>query len=149
MTENDLVGTELPGGEYDVKRWMSFLWADATRNEADIYRYAEENDGEGDGIFLPLEFATQIAVAGAGQSIEGILNGMGLDWDGGVFYAGQELSFHQALTSDTSFRVAGEISDVEEKEGDDSQFYLVSIEYHVRDENDEPVFDSTMKIIAR
>lgn len=149
MTENDLVGTELPGGEYDVKRWMSFLWADATRNEDDIYRYAEENDEEGDGIFLPPELATQIAVAGAGQSIEGILNEMGLDWDGGVFYAGQELNFHRVLTSETSFSVTGEVSDVEEKEGDSGQFYLVSIEYHARNDDGEPVFDSTMKIIAR
>ena len=149
MTDKNLAGTELPGGEYSVKRWMSFLWADATRNEDDVYRYAEESDQEGEGVYLPPEFATQIAVAGAGQSIEGILNEMGLDWDGGVFYAGQELTFHQALTSEMSFSVTGEISEVEEKEGDSGQFYLVSIEYHAHDDDDEPVFDSTMKIIAR
>jgi hypothetical protein len=149
MTGTDIVGTELPGGTYDVKRWMAYLWADATRNDDDRYRYAEETDVEGDGIDLPPEFATQIAVAGAGQSIEGILNEMNLDWDGGVFYAGQELTFHQALRSDTAFTITGEISEVERKHSDDGGFYLIGIDYHVRDGEDDPVFDSTMKIIAR
>lgn len=148
MSDHDIVGNELPGGTYTVKRWMSFLWADATRNEDDAYRYSDADD-DIDGVYVPHEFATQIAVAGAGASIEGILKDMGMTWDSGVFYAGQELSFNRSLRTGVQYHVAGEIADVTEKMGDSGRFHLVTIDYHVNDSEDELVFDSSMKIIVR
>lgn len=147
MSDHEIVGNELPGGTYTVRRWMSFLWADATRNPDDAYRYADAAGDDG-SVYVPHDFATQIAVAGSGASIEGILGDMGMDWDSGVFYAGQELSFEQPLRSGVQYEVSGEIGDVTEKEGDSGSFHLVRIDYHVHD-SDEPVFDSSMKIIVR
>lgn len=149
MTGHDIVGNELPGGTFTVRRWMSLLWADATHNEDDSYRYPDSVEENIDGVFVPPEFATQIAVAGSGSSIEGILTDMGMDWDSGVFYAGQRLSFQQPLQSGTTYEVSGEIGDVEEKNGRNGLFHLVTIEFHAKDEEDIAVFDSSMKIIVR
>jgi len=150
MTTPDIVGNELPGGSYTVRRWMSFLWADATQNERDVHRYPDAVESEDiDGVLVPSEFATQIAVAGSGTSIEGLLSDMGMDWDSGVFYAGQELNFDQQLRTGISYQVTGEIGDVTEKGGDSGPFHLVTIEFHAKDESGDPVFNSRMKIIVR
>lgn len=147
MTSADIVGAELPGGTFKVKRWMSFLWADATRNEDDRYRYGTSE--EGSDVVVPPEFATQIAVAGSGASIEGILQDLGMDWDSGVFYAGQELDFSQSLQTGIEYQISGEIRQAEEKEGDSGEFTLVTIEYNATDSDGDHVFDSIMTIIVR
>lgn len=147
MTGADIVGSELPGGTYRVKRWMSFLWADATRNEADRYRYGG-SDAE-TSVAVPPEFATQIAVAGSGASIEGVLRDLGLDWESGVFYAGQELHFEQPLKTGVEYQISGEIGGVERKEGGSGDFLLVTLDYDATDSEGNPVFESIMTIIVR
>jgi hypothetical protein len=147
MTEIDVTDPELPSGTYRVKRWMAFLWADATRNEDDRYRYGESEDDS--GVAVPPEFATQIAVAGSGMSVTRIVENLGLDSDSGLFYAGQELHFERSIRTGIEYHVSGEIENVEQKEGSSGELTFVTLEYHVTDPDGNDVFDSVMTVIVQ
>lgn len=141
-----IVGREFPGGEFTVERWMAYLWADATDNDNDAFRYEETAaEQRGDAQFVPPEFGMQIASEGSGADLEDIFAGEGLDvdWESGVFHGEQTFEFHQPLIVGETYSVTGEVSEIDPK----SEFDVVTLSYEVTDEEDNPAFETQTRVI--
>jgi acyl-CoA thioesterase FadM len=144
---HDAIGTEFPEGEFTAERYLGFLWADATRNDQDAFRWPDEAAEYGcDEQLVPHEFALVIA----GQAIETSLmdvEELDPDPEKGVFHAGQSFDYHQPLYADETYTVSGRIEDIERKEGSSGEFDLITVSYEATDSDGEPAFDSTSQAI--
>jgi hypothetical protein len=147
----DIEGEKLPDGEFHVERWMAFLWADATDNDDDVFRYkdvAMERTEAGSQL-VPPEYAINIAWAGCVNPVEA----EPLDIDIGedtTFHVSQSFEFHQLLEVGETYEVQGTIETVEQKTGDAlGEFHLATIEYEAVDASGQPAFSTTSKLIFK
>ncbi len=139
-------GTDLGEGKVRVERWEAFLWADATRNDEDAFRWAQVAEQYGiDRQLVPPEYGMNVVR----KAIETDLDDLGLepDWDKGIFHAGQEFEFFKPLVVEETYTVSGELTDVERKEGSSGEFDLVTQAFEVTDEGDDPIFDTISRVI--
>lgn len=138
----------LPSGEFTVESWMAHLWADATNNEDDVFRYDDDAREIGEEVQLvPPEFAMVIANEGIGLSTEEILKDMGFNWESGVYHGEQGFKFHRPFRADVAYSVSGEVVDFENKEGDQGKFTVATLEYEITNPADDLVCETEKKIV--
>jgi hypothetical protein len=146
MTEN-AYKQELGTGEYTVERWMTFLWAEATRNDEDAFRWAADAASyDRERQLVPPEFALVIV----GEAVETEMDeieGVDPDPEKGIFYAGQSFDFYQPLFVGETYEVSAHVSDIERKEGASGEFDLLSTAFEASDSEGEPAFDTTARTI--
>ncbi|MEF8813815.1 MAG: MaoC family dehydratase N-terminal domain-containing protein [Halovenus sp.] len=141
MAKTGLEGTQLPSGEFAIEDWKAFLWADATRNEEDAFRY--ENEGETadtSGQFVPHSMCQHIVFEATG-GIDETMSRLTEDWTSGAALGGLRIECHDSIETGEEFRVTGEITNVEQKEGSSGSLTIVTHAYEVTDTSDDPVYD--------
>jgi hypothetical protein len=144
----DIEGKQLPEGEFEVERWMAYLWADATRNENDAFRYEEEAAASGEPAQLvPPELGQLIIRDGGGARPKEALSELEPDYDKGVYHGEQEFEFHQPLYVDETYRVTGEVTDVERKEGRSGPFDLATMRFDVFDSDEDLAFVAKPRMV--
>lgn len=148
-TYDHLEGTEIGEGELTVESWEAFLWADATDNDEDAFRWADKAEAyDVDRQLVPPEYGLNVANA----AIDADLDDLGLDPDmeKGTFHAGQSFEIHQPLVVDETYTVSGTLSSVDRKEGGSGTFDLVTQTFEITDEDGEPVMETeTSAILMR
>lgn len=141
MVSTDLEGTELPFGEFSIKDWKAFLWADATRDEADEFRYDDDARESGaPGQLVPHTMCQHIVFEATG-GIDETMSRLTEDWTSGAALGGLRAEFHAPLPTGEPLSVEGHISSVEQKEGSMGPLTIVTHVYEVRTRDDEHVFD--------
>jgi len=129
----DIQGKQLESGTFAIERWMAYLWADATRNDDNRFRALPE-DGRQQA---PPELG-QLLVREASQARpKEAFPELDPDYEKGVYHGEQAFEFNQPLYVGEEYQVSGEISSVTRKEGQQGTFDIVSMQFDVRDENDE------------
>ncbi|MFP9191437.1 MaoC family dehydratase N-terminal domain-containing protein [Natrialbaceae archaeon A-CW1-1] len=141
MDPTKLVGTELPSGEYTVDRWKAFLWADATRNDEDAFRYDTDAEACGEsGQLVPHTLCQHIAFEATG-GIESTMGRLADNWSEGAALGQLRADFHRPLHVGETVHVTGQIEHVERKEGSSGQLTIVTLSYDVTTETDDPIYD--------
>jgi hypothetical protein len=127
-TYEHLVGHRFPGGSYTLPGWLCWLWADAAQLEPDPDRAHPA-------------LAYQIAIQGAGVSIQDIFDLMDASADSGVMFGECELEYRGPLRPDATYACDGEITAVERKSGRRAGvFDKLSFQVRIREtEASEPV----------
>lgn len=148
MEHEDIEGKQLPTGTCTIERWMAYLWADATRNEDDVFRYDEDAEAIGEpGQLVPPELGQMIVREGGGARPKEALRELEPDYDKGVYHGEQEFEFHQPLYVDETYEVEGAVTDVTRKEGRSGPFDLVTMRFDVVDSGGEPAFVAKPRMI--
>jgi len=137
MVNTGLEGTQLPAGEFTVDGWKAFLWADATRNDTDVFRY---EDGETESQSVPHSMCQHIAFEATG-GIEKTMSRLTDDWTSGAALGGLRVQFHDSLEAGEALHVTGEITNVQRTEGSSGPLTIVTHAYEVTDTSDDPVYD--------
>ncbi|MFC7131527.1 MULTISPECIES: MaoC family dehydratase [Salinibaculum] len=141
MVASELAGTEIPGGEFEVEGWKAHLWADATREDEDAFRYDEDAEAKGEpGQLVPHSMCQHIVFEATG-GIEATMSRLTDDWKSGAALGGLRVDFHGPIETATTLRVEGEITDVVEKEGSSGGLTIVTHEYAVSTADGDPVYD--------
>jgi len=141
MTEIDMEGTQLPSGGFTVEDWKAFLWADATRNGDDAFRYGSEAETDRPSAQLVPQSMCQHIVFEATGGIDRTMSRLTDDWTSGAALGGLRVEFHDSLETGEELQVTGEITSVERKQGSSGPLTIVTHAYEVTDESDEPVYD--------
>jgi acyl dehydratase len=138
---DELTGTELPTGRFAVEDWKAFLWADATRDDEDAFRYDEAAmDAGEDGQLVPHSMAQHVAFEATG-GIEATMSKLADDWQSGAALGGLRVEFHAPLETGQPLEVGGRISNVEQKEGSSGGLTIVTLSYEAETPAGEPVFE--------
>lgn len=141
MELRQLEGRELPDGEITVERWKAFLWADATRNDEDAFRYDDRAAELGeDGQLVPPTLCQHVAFEATG-GIEQTLGQVSEDWKSGAALGQLRVDFHAPMHVDEPYAVSGEIADIERKDGSTGELTVVTYAYEVTTTDGEPVYD--------
>ena len=141
MVTSDLEGTQIPRGEFEVEGWKAYLWADATRDDEDAFRYDEDAEAVGEpGQLIPHSMCQHIVFEATG-GIEATMSRLTDDWKSGAALGGLRVDFHAPIETDTALTVEGEITSVVEKEGSSGGLTIVTHEYAVSTLDGEPVYD--------
>jgi hypothetical protein len=147
MDTKQLEGTELPSGEYTVEGWKAFLWADATRNENDEFRYDEAVEADdASRQLVPYSMCHYIAFEATG-GIEETMNRISDDWQEGAALGQLRTDLHSPIMVDEPYHVSGHISNVEHKEGSTGGLTIVTQSYEVTTTDDEPVYDMEIDMV--
>lgn len=137
---------------FTVERWMAYIWAEATRNDNDVFRSEDAAVEAGfDGQVAPPTFGYYLARAASEVGIEAVAEATSseVDWEGGIYWGEQTLEFHRPLVVGETYRVTdAEITDVEHKAGSSGEFDVVTQKYEIEDDDGEPAFDSYMKTVV-
>ncbi|WP_435348614.1 FAS1-like dehydratase domain-containing protein [Haloarchaeobius sp. HRN-SO-5] len=139
------VGQTFEGSEFTVERWMAYLWADATENPDDGFRYPDD-----DGVqYVPPTFGQVVARQAAGiDDIEARLRGG--DWaDPNVFLGGQRFSFDRPLRVGETYRASAEITDLEEKSGSSGDFHVLTVAYTVETADGTPAYEMETDLVVQ
>lgn len=99
-----LAGHKFPGGTYTLPSWLSWLWADAAKLEPD-WNVAHPG------------LAYQVALRGAGVSIQDIFDLMDATADSGVVFGEYQVNFHGELRPGATYECEANILKVERKRG--------------------------------
>jgi hypothetical protein len=141
MTHTDLEGTELPSGEYTVEDWKAYLWADATRNDEDTFRYDEAAHAVDEpGQLVPFTMCQHIVVEATG-GIEETMGRLADDWTNGAALGQLRAEFHAPLEVGQPLQVSGYISNIEKKEGSTGPLTIVTQVYEATQSDGDRVFD--------
>jgi acyl dehydratase len=141
MVANNLEGTDIPSGEFEVKGWKAYLWAEATCDDEAAFRYDEDAREVGEpGQLVPHSMCQHIVFEATG-GIEATMSRLTDDWKNGAALGGLRVDFHAPIEAGTSFTVEGEISNVIKKEGSAGELTIITHEYAVSTPNGEPVYD--------
>lgn len=141
MELRQLEGRELPDGEITVERWKAFLWADATRNDEDAFRYDDRAAELGeDGQLVPPTLCQHVAFEATG-GIERTLGKVSDDWKSGAALGQLRVEFHAPMRVDEPYAVSGEIANIAEKDGSEGDLTIVTYAYEVTTTEGEPVYD--------
>ncbi|WP_435158268.1 FAS1-like dehydratase domain-containing protein [Haladaptatus sp. DFWS20] len=141
MTRTNIEGTELPSGEFTVEDWKAYLWADATRNDEDTFRYDEAAQVAGEPRQLvPFSMCQHIVVEATG-GIEETMGRLADDWTSGAALGQLRAEFHAPLETGQPLQVSGYISNVDKKEGSTGPLTIVTQVYEVTMSDGAPVFD--------
>jgi acyl dehydratase len=141
MVASDLEGTQIPRGEFEVESWKAHLWADATRDGEDAFRYDENAEGKGEpGQVIPHSMCQHIVFEATG-GIEATMSRLTDDWKSGAALGGLRVDFHAPIETGTTLTVEGEITDVVEKGGSSGVLTIVTHDYAVSTLKGEPVYD--------
>ncbi|MCU4753107.1 MaoC family dehydratase N-terminal domain-containing protein [Halobacteria archaeon AArc-curdl1] len=147
MDPTELEGIELPSGEYTVERWKAFLWADATRNDDDTFRYDDDAIEAGEnGQLVPHTLCQHIAFEATG-GIESTMGRLADDWTSGAALGQLRATFHGPLEVGQTVHVEGHIANVERKEGSSGGLTIVTHAYDVRTPDDEPIYEMEADMI--
>lgn len=147
MDTKQLEGTALPSGEYTVERWRAFLWADATRNENDAFRYDDAVDADNaSGQLVPYSMCHYIAFEATG-GIEETMSRISDDWQEGAALGELRTDLHGPITVGEPYHVSGQISNVEHKEGSTGGLTIVTQSYEVTTTGGEPVYDMEIDLV--
>lgn len=147
MVDKDLVGTELPSGEYTVEDWKAHLWADATRNDEDAFRYDEDAREKGEpGQVVPHSMCQHIVFEASG-GIEEAMSYASEDWRSGAALGGLRVEYHAPVEVGQTLHASGHISDVFEKEGSSGTLTFVTYSYTVNSEGGEPLYDFEADVV--
>lgn len=141
MVDDNLEGTQLPAGEHEVEEWQAHLWADATRNGEDAYRYDEDARAAGEpGQLVPQSMCQHIVFQASG-GIDEVMGMVSEDWTSGAALGGLRVDFHAPLETGQTLEVEGQINSVVEKEGSSGPLTIVTYDYTVTTEEGENVYD--------
>lgn len=141
MKGTDLEGTELPSGEFTVEDWTAYLWADATRNEEDAFRYDHAAEAAGEpGQLVPFTMCQHIVFEATG-GIEATMSRIDDDWTSGAALGQLRAEFHAPLETGQPLRVSGHVGTVEEKAGSQGSLTIVTHVYEATTTDGDPVFD--------
>lgn len=141
MAETKLEGTELPSGEFEVEGWKAHLWADATRNDEDAFRYDKDARAVGaPGQLIPHSMCQHIVFEATG-GIDATMSRLTDDWTSGAALGGLRADFHAPIEADQSLTVEGHIDSVIEKEGTSGGLTIITHAYTVTTTDGEPVYD--------
>lgn len=141
MRRSELIGTELPSGEYEVGGWKAHLWADATRNDNDAFRYTEDAQATaGTKQLIPHSMCQHIVFEATG-GIEKTMNRLTDDWTSGAALGGLRADFHSPIEVGETLYVEGAIEDVIGKEGSSGGLTIVTHAYSVETADETPVYD--------
>ena len=147
MAGNQLEGTQLPAGEYEVEGWKAYLWADATRNEENAFRYDEDAESLGEsGQLIPQSMCQHIVFEATG-GINETMSYISDDWTSGAALGGLRVDFHAPLQVGETLIVEGEIHSVVEKEGSSGTLTIVTYAYTVTGTDGEEIFDLEADLI--
>lgn len=147
MDAEELEGTQLRSGRFAVEDWKAFLWADATRNEEDAFRYDEAAEAAGEaGQLVPHTMAQHIAFEATG-GIDETMGRLADDWQRGAALGGLRVDFHAPLRTERTLDVSGEITDVEIKEGSSGQLTIVTLRYLAETPDGETVFEMAVDMV--
>lgn len=148
MTDESLVGTQLPAGQYEVEKWHAHLWADAVRNDEEPFRYDEDAQAVGEsGQLVPQSMCQHIAVQATG-GVDKAMSYVSDDWMSDTALGGLRVDFHAPLEAGQTLQVEGEISNVVEKEGSSGQLTIVTYEYTIRTDEGEHVYDLEADVVG-
>lgn len=140
------VGRSFAGEAVAVERWLAYLWADATANPDDAFRYPDD-----DGVqYAPPTLGQVVARRAADVGdIEGELRGG--DWAApNVFLGGHRFRFDRPLRVGTRYRAEAEVTDVESKSGSSGEFQLLTVAYAVETVDGTPAYElETDFVVAR
>jgi len=130
MVDKNLKGTELSTGSYTVEKWKAHLWADATRNRNDAFRYDEDAQTIGeDGQLVPHSMCQHIVFEATG-GIDKTMSYISDDWTSGA-----------PLKVGITLEIEGHISEVVKKEGSSGPLTIVTFAYTVTDQDGEHIYD--------
>lgn len=147
MEVQQLEGQELPTGEISVERWKAFLWADATRNGEDAFRYDERAAELGeDGQLVPPTLCQHVAFEATG-GIEATLGQVSDDWKSGAALGQLRVEFHAPMHVDEPYAVTGEIANIDRKDGSQGELTIITYAYEVTTTDGEPVYDLEADLI--
>ncbi|MFT4947222.1 MAG: hypothetical protein ACI8TL_001462 [Natronomonas sp.] len=147
MTDDTLEGTRLPSGEYEVEGWQAHLWADATRNDEDAYRYDDEARAVGEpGQLVPQSMCQHIVFQASG-GIDEVMGMVSEDWTSGAALGGLRVDFHTPIEAGQTLKVEGRIDSVVEKEGSSGPLTIVTYSYTVTAETGDEVYDLEVDLI--
>ncbi|MFC6719815.1 MaoC family dehydratase N-terminal domain-containing protein [Natrialbaceae archaeon GCM10025810] len=147
MDIDELEGQPLPDGTFTVESWKAFLWADATRNDEDAYRYPEQGEELGaDGQLVPPSLCQHIAFEASG-GIDETLGRVSDNWASGAALGGLRTDLYMPIIVNEPLQVSGEIASVEQKDGSSGQLSIITFDYEVTDSADEPVYDMEADLI--
>jgi len=148
MVGTDLAGTELPAGEFEVGGWKAHLWADATRNDEDAFRYEEDAKAAGaPGQLVPYSLCHHVVVE-ATDGVDAMMNRITDEWTDGAALGGLRVDVHAPIESGTTLQVEGHIDAVEEKEGESGRLTIVTHAYTVTTADGDPVYDLEADIVV-
>ncbi len=99
-----LAGHHFPGGTYTLPPWLCWLWADAAQLEPDF------------AVAHPA-LAYQVAIRGAGVSIQDIFDLMDASADSGVVFGEYRVDYHGVLRPGVTYDCHAEVIEVERKSG--------------------------------
>lgn len=148
MDRTELEGTELPGGEFTVEDWRAHLWADATRNDEDAFRYDEAAQAAGEpGQLVPFTMCQYIAFEATG-GIEETMGRLAEDWTSGAALGQWRAEFHSPIETGQPLSVSGHIGDVERKDGSDGGLTIVTHVYEATTPDGDRVFDMEADMVV-
>jgi acyl dehydratase len=141
MIDSDLEGTQLQSGEYEVASWKAHLWADATRNHNDAFRYEEDARETGEpGQLVPHSMCQHIVFEATG-GIDETMSYITEDWTNNAALGGLRADFHAPILVGQTLQVEGEITSVVEKDGSSGSMTIVTFDYAVTTPDGEHVYD--------
>lgn len=140
-----LVGRTYGPGEFTVAPWLAHLWADATRNEDEVFH---RPDAGGDR-FAPPTLAQVVAREAAGTGdVEASLRDRDRT-DLSVFLGGQRFEFERPLRVGGTYRATAEVFEVTRKEGRTGPFSVVTLTYDVATDAGTPAFEMETDLVVR
>lgn len=148
MNSENVSGKPLPGGEFTVKRWMAYLWADATRNDDDAFRHEEIARERGASRQLVPPGLAQQIINEASARVADVLKDIGYDLESTVLFGGQGFEFHRSLYVDEPYSVEGQVKDIVTKQGGSGEFDIVTLEYEVFDDDRNLAYTSDKQLIV-
>ncbi|WP_436933852.1 FAS1-like dehydratase domain-containing protein [Halovenus marina] len=129
-------------GTFTLDRWLSVLWAEATRNDMELFR-----DGS-HGPLAPPTLAVVVGREGAGTGdIEGRLRDGKWD-DPSVFLGSHRFTYNQPLEWGQTYHVTAEVTDLEQKNGSSGSFSLLTVSYDATTAKGETVFEMATDLVV-
>jgi len=148
MDTESLPGESLPDGTFVADRWMTFLWAEATQNSADAYRYAAATDDSATAPLIPPAFAATLAIDAAG-GINAMMDLIDIPDGKDIFHGEQRMDFEVPLRVDVSYGVSAKIAAVDQKEGQRDLFHIITIDYQVTGPDDDIAMELSIGAVVR
>ncbi|WP_049995873.1 FAS1-like dehydratase domain-containing protein [Halococcus sediminicola] len=147
MGRSKLVGTELPSGKYEVEGWKAHLWADATRNNEDAFRYTNDAQSPvGTSQLVPHSMCQHIVFEATG-GIKQTMSRLTEDWASGAALGGLRADFHAPIEVGETLYVEGVIESVVEKEGSSGELTIVTHTYSVETTDGTAVYDLEVDMV--
>ena len=144
MVDENLEGTTIAAGDYTVADWKAHLWADATRNTENAFRYDEDAEAIGEpGQLVPPSVCQHIVFEATG-GVDETMSYISDDWESGAALGGLRVDFKAPLVAGEPLEIEGHISEVQEKEGSSGPLTIVTLAYTARDHTGEHIFDLEM-----